>query len=181
VTTGLLIYFAAPRFRVFREQQMTLEWWEAIISGLPLFVSLIVGMVQINSKGDSVIPVLWLGVAIVVGAFCVWTLRNRERGYEPSILADVTFTAPNIGTYIVLSIAFIMAGTIAYSGVADANSPTGVVAYFLIFAFGAAWLPLASLLIFWPAFKAATAPIDLSDDEEEGDEKDSGVTSDQDG
>ena len=44
VIVGLLVLGIAPRFRFFREDQLELKWWEAIVAGLPLFVALVVGM-----------------------------------------------------------------------------------------------------------------------------------------
>ncbi|HVO41286.1 MAG TPA: hypothetical protein VMT34_01625 [Aggregatilineales bacterium] len=164
VLVGVLTHFTAPRFHVFREDQMTLLWWEAIVVVLPLFISLIVGMIP-GKGGRSAIPYDWLGFAILIGAYCAWTLNSRERGYEPSILADMTFVAPNLATYIVLTLAFVVTGTLAYSVIDGPDSPVGVAVYVAVFAFGTAWLPLASLLIFWRSVRERRAAVQLSSDD----------------
>jgi hypothetical protein len=126
-------------------------------SGIPLFIALVLGMFQ------EVIPFLWLLVVIGTGAYMVWALSYHKRGYEPSILAHMMFAAPNTITYIVLAIVFLIAGTLAYNLVADADSPVGIAVYLLALAFGFAWLPGASLLIFWRAFREQTAPVEDED------------------
>ena len=158
VIVGLLLLVAAPRFRFFREKQMELLWWEAIVAGIPLFIALMVGMLQES------IPFLWLLVVVGVGAFMVWALSYRKRGFEPSVLAEITFAAPNAITYIVLAITFLVAGTLAYGLIDNADSPIGIGVYLLVLAFGFAWLPGASLLIFWRAFREQTAPIEDEED-----------------
>jgi hypothetical protein len=157
VIIGILLAGVAPRFRVFREKQMELLWWEAIVAGVPLFVALVLGMFQ------ETIPFLWLLVVIAIGAFMVWALSYHRRGYEPSLLAHMTFAAPNAITYIVLAIVFLVAGTLSYNLVANADSPAGIAVYLLVLAFGFVWLPGASLLIFWRAFRAQTAPVEDED------------------
>src|SRR5258708_2620081 len=169
VAIGLLITFAAPRFRFVREQQMELLWWEAIAVGIPLFIALLVGMAQ------NVVPALPLLIFIGVGAFLVWALSYQRQGTDPSILAEITFTAPNTITYIVLAVAFLVAGTVAYSLVDGKDSKVGIAVYWIAFAFGTFGLPVALLIIFWRVFRAQTAPVsaaDLLDEEEAADGKD---------
>jgi hypothetical protein len=142
VILGLLLIGVVPRFQFFREKQLELLWWEAIVVGLPLFVALVVGMLQ------DLIPFPWLLVIVGIGAYMVWALSQSRRGYEPSILAEATFAAPNAITYIVLGVAFLVAGTLSYSLVTDAESPIGVAAYVLVLVAGFLWLPGASGLVF---------------------------------
>ncbi len=142
VILGLLLIFAAPRFRFFREKQMELVWWEAIVVGVPLFAALVMGMLQ------DAIPFLWLLALIIVGAYSVWALSHSRQRYEPSILAEVTFAAPNAVAYIFLAIIFLTAGILSYSLVTDADSPIGVAAYVVVLVSGFGWLPGASLLVF---------------------------------
>src|SRR5262249_3900728 len=66
LVVGLSFTFVTPRFRFFREEEMQMKWWEAIVAGLPLFIALIIGMLQ------NIIPDLWLAILIAVGAFIVW-------------------------------------------------------------------------------------------------------------
>jgi hypothetical protein len=162
IAIGVMLQFIAPRFRVFREDQMTLLWWEAILVGIPLFISLVVGMIP-GAGGRSAIPYEWLGLAVLIGAYATWTLANRQRGFEPSILAEVTFSAPNLGTYIIFVLAFVSAGALAYNLITGPDSLVGVVIYFAIFAFAAAWLPLASLLTFWFVIHQPAAPDEKED------------------
>jgi hypothetical protein len=152
VLVGLLIVGIAPRFRFFREEQLELTWWEAIAVGVPLFAALVVGMLQ------ALIPFEWLLVMVGVGAFIVWALSNGRHGYDPSILAEATFAAPNPVTYIILAVAFLVAGTLSYGLVTDQDSPVGIGVYLIILACGAAWLPGSSLLIFLQFFRRQSIP-----------------------
>jgi hypothetical protein len=158
---GVLVAVAAPRFRFFREKQMELAWWEAIVAGAPLFVALIVGMLQ------SAIPFLWMIAVIAIGGFIVWTLFQSRGGYEPSILAEALFAAPNTITFIVLAIPFLMAGTIAYNFVTDADSPVGIVVYLIVLACGFAWLPGASILLMLQVLRQQRAPVEPEDKKDE--------------
>jgi hypothetical protein len=153
VLLGILLLVFAPRFRFFREDQMLLQWWEAIAVGIPLFAALMIGMLL------NLIPFEWLLVMVGIGAFIVWALSHRQPDYEPSILAEATFAAPNIITYIVLAIAFLVAGTLSYSAVTDADSPVGIAVYLIILACGFAWLPGASLLVFWRYLRGQPASV----------------------
>ena len=166
IFVGLLVVFVVPRFRTFAELKLQLLWWEAIIAGLPLFIALLVGMLQ------NIIPFIWLLVLVAVGAFIVWALDNQRQGTDPSILAEITFAAPNILTYILLAVTFFVAGGLAYNLVVNKDSIAGIVVYWIAFAFGTFGLPAASLMIFWRVFRAQTAPVtlqDLVDDKDEGD------------
>ncbi len=161
IVIGVLVVAVAPRFRFVREKQMELLWWEAIVAGAPLFTALIVGMLQ------DVIPFLPLLLIIAIGAFTAWALYYQRGGYEPSILAQMLFLAPNAITYIALAIAFLIAGTVAYGLVIDSDSIAGLGVYLIAFAFGAIWLPGASLLIFWQYYRRRTAEADLDEKEDE--------------
>ncbi len=166
IFVGVLVAVVVPRFRTFAELKLQLEWWEAIVAGLPLFIALLIGMLQ------NIIPFVWLLVLVAVGAFIVWALHNQRQGTDPSILAEITFAAPNILTYILLSVTFFVAGGLAYNLVANKDSVAGIIVYWIAFAFGTFGLPAASLMIFWRVFKAQTAPVtlqDLMDDEGDDD------------
>jgi hypothetical protein len=152
VIVGLLIMGIAPQFRFFREEQLKLKWWEAIVAGVPLFVALVVGVYS------ALIPLEWLIVMVVIGVYMVWALTNDQHGYEPSILAEATFAAPNVVTYIVLAVAFLVAGTLSYSLVINRDSPAGVAVFLIILASGVAWLPGASMLIFLQFFRRRSVP-----------------------
>lgn len=140
---GFTFTFVTPRFRFFREQDMQMTWWEAILAGMPLFVALVVGMLQ------NIIPDLWLAILIAVGAFIVWVLYNQSGGTEPSIMAEITYPAPNSITYIVFSLVFFTCGSLAYYLVTDKDSVIGIAAYWLVFGFGLVGLPASALVIFW--------------------------------
>lgn len=142
---GVLVFAVAPRFRFFSEQQMELVWWERGVVAVPLFVALVVGMIQ------EVIPFLQLLLVIGIVAFMIWALSNQLRDYDPSILAEMLFAAPNAVSFFILAVTFLVAGTLAYTLVDSAESPVGLAAYLIALVFGAAWLPGASLLIFWRA------------------------------
>jgi hypothetical protein len=148
---GVLIFLVAPRFRFIKEEQMELLWWERGVVGVPLFIALVVGMIQ------EVIPFLQLILVIGIIAFMIWALSNQLRDYDPSILAEMMFAAPNAVTFIILAVVFLVAGTLAYSFVTGPDSPVGLAAYLIALAFGAVWLPGASLLIFWRASRAQPA------------------------
>ncbi len=149
VVTGALFLFVGPRFRVVKETSLLLEWWEAILVGAPLFVSLLIGLAD-----ERIIPflpfVLVAGLlAIIVGALFV----NRKPN-EPSYLANITFAAPNLQNFVFLAIAFVVAATFASLLVTDGDSPFGVAVYWIIVAAGSLWLPAASALIGIRAYRA---------------------------
>ena len=114
---------------------------------MPLFVTLLVGMIQ------RVIPFVPLVFPAAIGAFCVWALRQQFREDEPSVLGNLTFLAPNLLTYVALAVVFLLAGALAYPLVSDIDSPVGVALYVAVLGFGAAWLPFASGLIFWAGLR----------------------------
>lgn len=157
VFIGFLIVAVVPRFRSYPELRFQLLWWEAIVAGLPLFIALMVGMLQ-----DS-IPVLWLAILTAVGTFIVWALHNQREGTDPSILAEITFAAPNIVTYILLSVTFFVAGGLAYNLITDKDSIAGIAVYLIAFAFGTLGLPAASLVMFWRVYKAQNEPPSLAE------------------
>ncbi len=159
ILIGLLIVFVVPRFRFIREQQMELLWWEGIVAGVPLFVALIVGMFQ------NLIAALPLLIFIGIGAFMVWVLSYQRHGTDPSILAEITFPAPNAITYIILAVAFFVAGTLAYNLITGPDSIAGAIVYWVAFVYGTFGLPVAMLIIFWRVFRAQTAPADDTLDE----------------
>jgi hypothetical protein len=163
---GILIVVVIPRFHSYPELKFQLLWWEAIIVGFPLFIALLVGTLQ------NIIPFEWLLVLTAVGAFIVWALHNQRQGTDPSILAEITFGAPNIVTYILLSVTFFVTGGLAYNLITNKDSIAGIIVYWVAFAFGTFGLPAASLVIFWRVYKAQTAPVTmedlLEDDSDEG-------------
>jgi hypothetical protein len=151
VVIGALLFLVAPRFKVVREQELELQWWEAILAGVPLFLALFIGMLQ------NTIPFLLLIPMAALGAFIVWALNYIRKEYEPSIFGEITITAPNFMTYVAYAVVFLSAGTLAYQTVTDRDSPIGVIAYVIVFAFGSAWLPGACLWIFWQEYRERTA------------------------
>jgi hypothetical protein len=147
VLVGALYAIVAPRFGILRETQMGLYWWEMILVGVPLFITLLVGMVQ------RVIPFGPLLFPAAIGGFCIWALRQQSREDEPSVLGNLTFLAPNLISYVALAVAFLLAGALAYPLVADMDSPLGVALYVILLGFGSAWLPFASGLILWAGLR----------------------------
>ncbi len=170
VLIGLLFFFVAPRFRFLLERQMQLLWWEVIVVGLPLFIALLVGMLQTNAAQESLIPVIPMVILIVIGGCITWALFYQRHGYEPSILAQMIYVAPNTVSFIILAITFLFAGTLVYGLIDGPDSPIGVAVYLLVFVFGTGWLPLTSLLMFWRYYR--TRPIYVLDKDEtpEGEE-----------
>jgi hypothetical protein len=106
---------------------------------------------------QEVIPFLQLLLVIGIVAFMIWALSNQLRDYDPSVLAEMMFAAPNAVSFIILAVVFLVAGTLAYSLVTGPDSPIGLAAYLIALAFGAVWLPGASLLIFWRASRGQPA------------------------
>ncbi len=154
---GVLVVLVAPRFRFIPEQQVQLQWWEAILAGFPLFIALVVGMAQ------DLVPVTWLILLVAIGAFIVWVLSYQSGGTDPSLLAEMTFAAPNAITFILLAVTFLVAGTLAYNLVDSKDSVAGIVAYWIAFGFGTFGVPIACLIIFWRVFRAQTAPVTIAD------------------
>src|SRR5678815_296270 len=94
-------------------------------------------------------------------------LWYQRYGTDPSILAQIMFPAPNTITYIVLAVAFLAAGNVAYSFVNGADAPVGIAGFWIAFAFGTLGLPLALFAIFWRVCERETSPAQLLDDEGE--------------
>jgi hypothetical protein len=157
VIVGVLFWVIGPRFRVVRERDFELVWWERVIAVVPLFVALLAGMIQ------NVIPFLPLLPMIAVGVFVGWALNWQRGGYEPSLLAQLMFAAPNLITYVVVSIIFLAVGTLSYGLIADKDSILGIIVYVLVLGFGAAALPGASLLIFWRYYTLRNQPAPVAD------------------
>lgn len=149
-----LIFVLVPRFRTFREPQLALLWWEMIIVGVPLFTALLIGTIQ------NTVPFGALIIIVAVGGVVVYALNYQRHGYDPSIMAEITFASPNLITYLVLSVIFLAAGTLAYTLVIDGDSVIGVIMYYLVLGFGTLWLPLAFLLIFWRTLRARSAAME---------------------
>lgn len=154
VLLGSLFFLIAPRFKVVREDQFSVLWWEAILILIPLLVALVTGIAQ------GFVPLVGLLIAAAVGAAIAYALFNQRGGYDPSILADMMFAAPNLITFGALALIFTVAGTIAYGLVDSPDSVIGVITYYLVLAFGAAWLPLASLLLAWKSYRSRNADPD---------------------
>lgn len=149
---GVLFFVVAPRFGSFRETQFALYWWEMIVVGVPLYIAAFVGLIQ----NVILLPALLLPIA--VGAYCVWALRFQQPEVDPSLLAQITFIAPNLITYIILALTFLATGSVSYSLVNGPDSPLGVAIYFVVLGFGTAWLPFASGLIFWMLLRSEYRP-----------------------
>jgi hypothetical protein len=143
VVIGALLILIGPRFRVVREQEFQLLWWEAILVGIPLFVGLVGGMLDAN-----VIPVLPLLIVLAISAVFVRALFLQTHGHDPSIIAEMTITAPNAQTYVLLSITFLVAGTLSAAVIgSDPNTIIGAGTYIVIAALGGLWPPAAVALI----------------------------------
>jgi hypothetical protein len=142
VLVGALFIVVGPRFRVVREQAMQLEWWEGLLVGAPIFIALFTGLLD-----ERIIPVLpFLLVAGLIVIVCGALFLNRH-DTEPSYLANITIAAPNAQTYVLLAVVFLVTGTLTASLVADADSPLGVGAYWLIVIAATLWLPAAMAII----------------------------------
>ncbi|HRE48662.1 MAG TPA: hypothetical protein PLD47_13135 [Aggregatilineales bacterium] len=164
---AILFSTLPPRFGTLRETRFTLLWWEGILVGVPLFISVLVGMI------NGAIPALIFLIPVVLVAYCLWALRWQKdrRGYEPSILAELTYIAPNLITYVIMAGMFLFAGGVAYPLVEGKDAPLGVVIYYTVVGFGTAWLPFASGLIFWEVLRTDLNPrlvTEAADEDEEG-------------
>ncbi len=162
VPLGVLVTFVMPRFQVVREKQFELLWWEAILVMLPLFAAMMIGIAQER------VPFFPLLLLFAIGGFVLYALNYQKGGYDPSLLAELTFVAPNAITYIALTVIFLAAGTLSYGLITDSESIIGIIVYYVVLFAGAAWLPGASLLIFWRAFRTQTGEIDVSEIEGNG-------------
>jgi hypothetical protein len=147
VVAGAAFELLVPRFGTVREPQIALTWWEAILFGAPLFFALLIGLLT------NAIPALQLLLPAGIGAYCVWALRFQAAENEPSILAEITFAAPNLITYVILVGILLLVGSVSYGLVSGPDSPFGVAVYFIVLGFGTAWLPFASGLMFWTVLR----------------------------
>ncbi len=149
VIIGLLIVLVGPRFRVVREQELQLLWWEWIITGAPLAIGLIAGMLDV-----TVIPVLPLVLIIAISGFVIGALMLQKFGFEPSIMSQVLITVPNGQNYIILALAFLVAGTLGATLIG--SNPTSLIGaglYIGIAAIGSLWLPAVSALVGLRAYR----------------------------
>ena len=55
VVIGVLFFAIGPRFRVVREKQFELVWWEQIVAIVPLFIALLIGMVFLSFTDFSLL------------------------------------------------------------------------------------------------------------------------------
>ncbi|MBX3084700.1 MAG: hypothetical protein KF716_23900 [Anaerolineae bacterium] len=143
VAVGLLFFFVGPRFRVIREKQFELLWWERAVAIVPLFIAVLIGMVQ------NLIPIFPLLVIIAMGAYVGWALNFQRYGYDPSILAEIMFAAPNLINYVAFSVVFFVTGVLAYGLIVDKDTLIGNILYYVVLGFGTLALPTASVLIFF--------------------------------
>jgi hypothetical protein len=133
---GVMFIFIAPRFGIVKEQSFELEWYEAILIGIPPFFSLLIGLfdeVRIPAFG-------FFQVAGVISVVMVALILNRRQG-EVSYLANLTFIAPNPQTFIFLAITFLIAGTVSSLWVTEVDSPIGNAAYWIVLIASWIWLP----------------------------------------
>lgn len=147
VALGALYAFFMPRFEVLRELSLSLLWWEMIACGVPLFLSLLIGI--LNNR----IPALELLLPAAIFAFCLWALHFQQPESDPSILAQITFSAPSLLTYVLLVGPLIFFGILAFDAASGAFFPVGQLLYVIVAGFGSAWLPFASGLIFWAVLR----------------------------
>lgn len=147
VAAGASFELLVPRFGAIREPQIALTWWEAIIFGFPLFVALMGGLLT------NAIPAIPLLFPTAIGAYCIWAVRFQAPINEPSILAEITFAAPSLITYVILVGVMLVVGSVSYGLVTGKDSPVGVALYFIVLGFGTAWLPFASGLIIWTVLR----------------------------
>jgi hypothetical protein len=155
---GGMFWVISPRLRVVREGEFYLRWWERVVVVVPLFVTLVVGMIQ------GQIPFLPLLLIIALIAFVGWALNWQRGGYEPSFLAQMTFSAPNLIAYVVFVLIFLAVSTLSYGLITDAESIVGIVTYYLILIFGSLALPGASLLLFLRFYTERNAQSVMDDD-----------------
>jgi hypothetical protein len=147
VALGALYAFFMPRFEVLRELNLSLLWWEMIVCGAPLFFSLMIGVL------NNVIPILELLLPVAIFAFCLWALRFQQPESDPSILAQLTFSAPSLITYVLLVAPLILLGIIAFDAANSDFFAVGTLLYIIVAGFGSAWLPFASGLLFWTVLR----------------------------
>ena len=161
VVVGFLFWLLGSRFRVVREKQFELLLWERIAVVVPLFLAVLIGMAQ------NLIPFFPLLVMIAVGAYIGWALTFQRSGYDPSLLAEVMFSAANLLNYVIFSAVFFIAGAVAYGMITDKDSLLGTLVYYLVLGFGTLALPLGSVLIFFSYLNRRAR--EKAEDEAEGD------------
>jgi nicotinamide riboside transporter PnuC len=143
VIVGGLLALTAPTFRVVRESDLALKLWEWPIVIIPLAIALVLGLLN-----TEIIPLGPLLIAVVVGAVMVVALLIQRVPNEPSIMAEMLFSLPNPFTFVILSVAVLLAGTFSATIIGDdPNSIIGSATYILIGAIGSLWLPVASAVI----------------------------------
>jgi hypothetical protein len=147
IVVGVLFFVIGPRFRILREKQFELILWERVAVVVPLFITVMLGIAQ------NLIPFFPLLVIIVIGAYVGWALNFQRDGYDPSILAEIMFAAPNLITYIIFAVVFLVSGVLAYGAITDVDSVIGNILYYLVLGFGTLALPLGSVLIFFSYLK----------------------------
>lgn len=147
VALGALYAFFIPRFEVLRELSVSLLWWEMILCGAPLFLSLLIGI------ANNTIPAIELLLPAAIFAFCLWALRFQQPESDPSILARITFSAPSLIAYVLLVAPLIFFGILAFDAANGEFFALGELLYIIVAGFGSAWLPFASGLIFWAVLR----------------------------
>lgn len=147
VGLGALYAFFMPRFEVLRELNLSLLWWEMIACGAPLFFSLLIGI------ANNTIPALELLLPLAIFAFCLWALYFQQPESDPSILAQITFSAPSLVGYVLLVAPLIFFGFLAFDAASGELFALGELLYVIVAGFGSGWLPFASILIFWTVLR----------------------------
>lgn len=147
--TGLLFLLFAPGFSVIKEDSLLLEWWEAILVGIPPFIALISGLLD-----EALIPAALFALVVVIIAVIIGALNLNRHGSDPSFLANITIAVPNPATFLILVAVFLTTGALAATITTDADSPLGIATYWIIIAAGALWLPAASVLVGIRAYRA---------------------------
>lgn len=143
VIVGALLVLVSPNFQVVRESDLALKPLEWPLVIVPLAIALGLGL-----RDADVIPIFPLLVAVAVGAVIIAALLIQRVPNEPSIMAEMLFSLPNLFTFVILSVALLVAGTLSATIIGDnPDSIIGTVTYILIGAVGSIWLPAASAII----------------------------------
>ncbi|MHB8624692.1 MAG: hypothetical protein ACYDBJ_06400 [Aggregatilineales bacterium] len=143
VLTGALLLWVGRSFQVVREEELQLNPVEWVIVVVPLAIAFVAGLLT-----PGVIPIGALLIVIGIGAVMVVALLLQKVKFEPSVLAEILFSAPNPSTFVILGVVFLVAGTISAAIIGDdRNSIIGAAAYIAVGAVGLLWLPAASALI----------------------------------
>jgi hypothetical protein len=93
------------------------------------------------------------GLVIILSAIVIGALYLNRRGNEPSFLATITFSAPNPATFLTLIVVFLLTSALTATATTSADSPLGIVTYWLIVLAGTLWLPAASVLVGLRAYR----------------------------